>query len=350
MTQAFAGRVFAAAAGGLELATVYLGECLGLYRALDDGGAMTAAELAAATATSERYVREWLECQAVCGYVDVDGGDERRYALPAEHADVLLNRDSLMYLAPMARFMGATAGVMRPLVEAFRTGGGVPYEAYGAEFREAQQDFTRPLYVNLLGGWIEALPGVDARLRAEPPARAVDLACGAGIAAIELAKRYPLACVEGIDADEAAIDLARANAREAGVDVRFHARDAAAPGLQGPYDLVTIFDSLHHIAQPVAALRAIRGVLAAGGALLVVESRTADSFHAPLPQDDVERFTYLVSVMHCLPTAMAEQPSAGMGAVVRHEAIADLASAAGFATVEDVPIEHPMLRFYRLRP
>jgi SAM-dependent methyltransferase len=282
--------------------------------------------------------------------VNVDGGDERRYALPAEHADVLLNRDSLAYLAPMARLMGATAGVMRPLVEAFRTGGGVPYEAYGAEFREAQQDFTRPFYVNLLGAWIEAMPDVHARLLADPPAQAVDLACGAGIAAIELARRYPLARVEGVDADEAAIDLARANAREAGVDVRFHARDAAAPGLDGPYDLVTIFDSLHHVARPADALRAIRGVLAAGGTLLVVESRTADSFHAPLPDDDFERFTYLVSVMHCLPTAMAEQPSAGMGAVVRHGAIADLASAAGFSTVEDLPIEHPMLRFYRLRP
>jgi SAM-dependent methyltransferase len=353
---AFVGRLFAAASGSLELTTIYLGERLGLYRALADAGPLTVPELALATATAERYVREWLEAQAVCGLVDVDdpslAADERRYALPPEHADALLNRESLAYLAPMARFAPATIGVMRHLVEAFRTGGGVPYEAYGAEFREAQQDFTRPLFVNLLGAWLEGLPDVDARLRSDPPARVVDMACGAGIACVELARRYPGALVEGIDLDEGAIDLARANARSAGVHerVRFHVRDAAQPELAGAFDLITMFDSLHHVARPLDALRAMRSLVADEGAALIVESQTAEHFPGPLPEGDFERFSYLVSVVHCLPTAMAEQPSAGLGAIVRAGTIRELAADAGFSAVEIVAIEHPMLRFYRLRP
>lgn len=353
---AFVGRLFAATSGALELATIYLGERLGLYRALADNGPMCVPELAGATATAERYVREWLEAQAVCGFVEVDdpwaAADERRYALPPEHADALLNRESLAYLAPMARFMPASAGAMRQLIEAFRTGGGVPYESYGAEFREAQQDFTRPQYVNLLAGWIEAMPDVHARLESEPPARAVDMACGAGIACIELARRYPAARIEGIDLDEGAIDLARANAREAGLEgrMRFHVRDAARPGLEGRYDLITMFDSLHHVPRPLEALRAMRSLVADEGTVLIVECRTAEHFRAPLPPGDFERFSYLVSLVHCLPTAMADQPSAGMGAIVRAATVRELAAQAGFSEVEVAPIEHPMLRFYRLRP
>jgi SAM-dependent methyltransferase len=349
---AFVGRLFGAASGSLELATIYLGERLGLYRALVDDGPLTTHELAAATSTAERYAREWLEAQAACGFVEVDDpalpAGERRYALPPEHADVLLNRDSLAYLAPMARFVAASTGVMRHLVEAFRSGGGVPYETYGAEYREAQQDFTRPLFANLLGGWIEALPEVHERLRREPPARALDLACGAGIACIELARRYPEAHVEGIDLDEGAIDLARANARAAGIDVRFHVRDAGAPGLEGGFDLITMFDALHHVAQPVDALRALRALVADSGTVLIVESRAGEHFSGALPEGDFERFFYMVSVVHCLPTAMAEQPSAGLGAIVREPVLRQLAAEAGFAGVDVLAIEHPMLRFYRL--
>jgi SAM-dependent methyltransferase len=349
---AFVGRMFGAASGSLELATIYLGERLGLYRALADEGPLTAPALAETTSTAERYVREWLEAQAACGLVEVDDpalpAHERRYALPAEHADVLLNRGSLVYLAPMARFMAASVGVMRHLVEAFRSGGGVPYETYGAEYREAQQDFTRPLFANLLGGWIEALPEVDVRLRSDKPARVLDLACGAGFACIELARLYPAARVEGIDLDEGAIDLARANARAARADVRFQVRDASTPGLEGGFDLITMFDALHHVARPVDALRAMRTLVAPSGTVLIVESRAGEHFSGALPEGDFERFFYMVSVMHCLPTAMAEQPSGGLGAIVREPVLRQLAAEAGFAGVEVLAIEHPMLRFYRL--
>jgi 2-polyprenyl-3-methyl-5-hydroxy-6-metoxy-1,4-benzoquinol methylase len=234
-------------------------------------------------------------------------------------------------------------------MDAFRNGGGVPYECYGAEFREGQQDFTRPQYVNGLDATFDALPEVDARLRA-PGARVVDVACGAGIFCLEVARRYPDAIVEGIDLDESSIDMARANAREAGMQdrVRFHVRDAAAPGLDGPYDVIAINDSLHHFARPLDALRSLRALLAPGGSIVVVETRTAEHFHAPLSDGDFERFSYLVSVLHCLPTAMAEQPSAGLGAIVREDTLRDLATQAGFTRVGVAPIEHEMVRFYTL--
>jgi 2-polyprenyl-3-methyl-5-hydroxy-6-metoxy-1,4-benzoquinol methylase len=338
---AFAGRLFGAATAAIELTTVYLGDRLGLYAALAEGGPLSSGELAAATGTHERYVREWLRAQAVCAIVETDG--DGRYTLPPEHAEALLNRESPAYLAPVARMGPAVVGVTRDLIEAFRHGGGVPYERYGTEVREAQQDLMRPMYQHLLGPWIEALPDVHARLLAEPPARAVDMGCGAGVAAVELAKRYPQAIVDGIDLDEFSIDLARANARAAGLDgrVRFHVRHAADSGLDGPYDLITMFDSLHHVAQPLDALRAFRALLAPDGTLLVAENRSEGEF---------ERFEHLVSVVMCLPMAMAEQPSAGLGAVVSAETILTLARDAGFSRAEVAPIAHEKLRFFALRP
>jgi SAM-dependent methyltransferase len=345
--EAFAGRMFGAANGALELLTVYLGERLGLYAALAERGPLSPAELAAASGTDERYTREWLEAQAACGIVTFEDG---RFALPPEHAVALLERESLAYVAPLTNVQPALVGALRPLLEAFRSGAGVPYEVYGAEFREGQQDFTRPQYVNGMDAIMASLPEVDARLRAEPPARVVDVACGAGIFCLELARRYPGAEIEGIDLDEASIDMARANAREAGLEgrVHFHARDAADPRLDGPYDLITIHDSLHHMPQPVAALRAMRSLLAPEGRLLLVETRTAPHFNAPLPEGDFERFSYLVSVLHCLPTALAQQPSAGLGAIVREDTLKQLAADAGFASFAVAPVDHPMVRFYEL--
>jgi 2-polyprenyl-3-methyl-5-hydroxy-6-metoxy-1,4-benzoquinol methylase len=337
---AFAGRLFAAAQGALELLTIYLGERLGLYATLAEGP-RAPHELG----IDERYAREWLEAQAACGILEHADG---RFSLPAEHAHVLLEPTSLAYAAPMARLVPALAGVLGRLTEAYRTGDGVAYECYGAEFREGQQDFTRPQYVNGLGAFAQAMPELHARLSA-PGARVVDFACGAGIFCLELEKLYPQARIEGIDLDEASIDMARANARGAGSAVRFHVRDAADPGLTAPYDVVTIFDALHHVARPVEALRAMRALLAPGGTVLVLENRTADHFHAPLPDGDFERFSYLMSVLHCLPTARAEAPSAALGAIVREDTLRALAAQAGL-TVEVAPIDHEMARFYLLRP
>ena len=168
----------------LEIASVHVGGRLGFYRALAEGGAATPTDLAARTGTAERYVREWLEQQAVAGFVDVDDpaadADARRYTLPDAHHAVFVDEESLSHLTGLAQLV---VGVLRPideLVEAYRSGAGVPYPAYGADTVEGIAATNRPQFHNLLADWFAAVPEIDARLRADPPAHVADLGCGTG--------------------------------------------------------------------------------------------------------------------------------------------------------------------------
>jgi 2-polyprenyl-3-methyl-5-hydroxy-6-metoxy-1,4-benzoquinol methylase len=350
-----AERVFGAALGVLEISTIYVGDRLGLYEALATGPGATAADVAAATGTDERYVREWLEQQAVSGIVLVDDPaadpGARRYTLPDGHAEALTDRDSLAYVAAFARMM---TGVVRPLpavVEAFRTGAGVPYADYDRDFCEGQGDMNRVMFVNLLGSsWLPSIPDVDARLRADPPARVADVACGTGHSTLAIAAAYEKVTVDGIDLDEASIGLACSNLEGSGLEQRvsFAVRDAADPELEGGYELVTVFEAVHDLSRPVEVLRAIRGMLAPDGCALVADERVAEAFAAP--GDALEQLMYGYSVVHCLPVGRAEQPSAATGTVMRPETMREYALAAGFSELEVLPIENDVWRFYRLSP
>jgi SAM-dependent methyltransferase len=237
------------------------------------------------------------------------------------------------------------------LLDAFRTGAGLSWEAYGADVREAQASMNRPLFANLLGpGWLASIPDVDARLRSDPPARVADVAVGGGWSAIALARAYPKIHVDGLDLDPASIDLARTNLATTDVAdrVTFSVRDAADPGLAGQYDLVTIFEAVHDFSQPIAVLRAVRGLLAPGGGLLVADEKVAERFTAP--GDAVERFMYGFSFLLCLPNVLADDPSAGTGTVMRPDVLRRFASEAGYSRVEILPIEADFWRFYRLVP
>ena len=245
---ALAGRIFQSVLGAMDLFTIYLGDRLGLYRALQEGGPATSAELAARAGIHERYAREWLEQQAVGSLLDVDdaGKDaaERRYSLPAGHDEVLLDRDSLNYLAFVARWVPSIGQATPRLLEAFRTGGGVSWSDFGVDAREGQAEQNRPIFLNLLGSeWLPKVPDIHARLGAAPAARVADIGCGAGWSSIALAKAYRTARVDGFDLDEPSIALARANATEHGVAdrVSFQVRDVADPALAGQYDLVMGF-------------------------------------------------------------------------------------------------------------
>jgi 2-polyprenyl-3-methyl-5-hydroxy-6-metoxy-1,4-benzoquinol methylase len=348
---ALVARLFEAVLGLTDVYLVHIGDRLGLYEALGAAGAATPSELAAATGTHERYVREWLEQQAVTGILEVeDAADpaERRYSLPAGHDEVLLDRDSPSYLAAFARMQVGMVQPIEHVLEAFRSGDGVPYARYPEDFLVGQADMNRVQYVNSLGSdWLPAIPDVHERLRADPPARVADVACGAGWSTVALARAYPKAEVVGYDSDEASIALAREVGAELADRVRFETRDAA--GLDGgPYDLITVFEAIHDMSRPVEALRGLRAALAEGGSVLVADERVAEEFTAP--GDDVERIMYAWSVLHCLPVGMAEQPSAGTGTVMRPETLRRYAGAAGFAEVEVLPIENDFWRFYRLRP
>jgi SAM-dependent methyltransferase len=351
---ALAERLFGAALGAYELMTVHLGDRLGYYRALVEAGEATPAELAAATGTHERYAREWLEQQAVAGIVEVDdpeaAPEARRFRLPAAHAEVLTDRDSLAHVTPMARFGVSFAQTLPAVEEAFRTGGGVPWDAFGTIGRDAQGDANRPVFFNLLGSeWLPAIEDVHERLQADPPARVADVACGAGWSSIAIARAFPKVTVDGYDLDPSSVELARANVSETEVAdrVTIHLRDAGDPELAGSYQLVTVFEALHDMSQPVEVLRALRGLVADDGAVVVMDERVADSFTAP--GDEVERLMYTYSVLCCLPVGLADTPSAGTGTVMRVDTVRRYASEAGFADVEVLPIEHEVFRFYRLR-
>ena len=232
---ALVGRLFQSVLGAMDLFHVYLGSQLGLYDALGRQGWATSAELAGATQLSERYVREWLEQQAVSGLLDVEevGADarSRRYTLSPGHAEVLLSRDSLNYGAPFPRMIVSLASQLPAVAHAFRQGGGVPYSAYGADMREGIATANRVFFLNLLGSsWFPAIPDVHARLQADPSARVADVGCGSGWSSIAIARAYPKVQVEGFDLDEPSVALAQANAAAEGLTdrVSFSTRDAAA--------------------------------------------------------------------------------------------------------------------------
>jgi hypothetical protein len=258
-------RLFEANLATYDLATIYLGDRLGLYTALHEHGPLTAVQLATHTGTHERYIREWLEQQTVSGILDVEDAQvdtaARRYSIPAGHTEVLLERDSLSYLAPLGRFtIGVLSGLTKVL-EAFKTGGGVAYLDYGVDAREGQAEANRTAFVNLLGTqWLPAIPDLHARLQADPPARVADMACGTGWSGLAMARAYPKVVIDGFDSDAASIVLAQQNARAEGLHgrVTFAVRDAADQRLQGAYDVVTIFEALHDMARPVEALRVAR--------------------------------------------------------------------------------------------
>jgi 2-polyprenyl-3-methyl-5-hydroxy-6-metoxy-1,4-benzoquinol methylase len=349
------GKLFGEALGALNLLCVYLGDRLGLYRALADAGPSTSGELAAAAGIAERYAREWVEQQAMAGVLQTGNPDasdaDRRYELPAGHDEVLLDGDSLNHMAPIAQSVVACALPIHAVAEAFRTGEGIPYADYGADLHEGQARSTKPMFDSLLATeWLPAVPAIDERLRADPPARVADLACGLGISSIAIARGYPNALVDGIDLDEASIARARKAVPESGVAdrVTFHNRDAADPELSGRYDLVTIFEALHDMSYPVDVLRAARRLLANGGSVLVGDERTAPRFG--LDAGDVERLYYGFSVLHCLPVGMVGEGAAGTGTVIREETVRRYAHDAGFGAVEVAPIENDFWRFYLLSP
>jgi 2-polyprenyl-3-methyl-5-hydroxy-6-metoxy-1,4-benzoquinol methylase len=243
-------------------------------------------------------------------------------------------------------------GVARQLpavLDAFRTGGGVPYADYDLDFCEGQADMNRTMFVNLLASeWLPAIPDVHERLLDDPPARVADVACGTGYSTLTVARAYPGVLVDGIDLDPVSIDLARKNLAEADLAdrVTFEVRDAADPALLRAYDLVTVFEAIHDMPRPVEALRGIHTMLADGGCALIADERVAETFTAP--GDEVEQLMYGYSVLHCLPTGMAERPSAMTGTAMRPGTLRRYALEAGFQEVEILPIENDFWRFYRL--
>jgi 2-polyprenyl-3-methyl-5-hydroxy-6-metoxy-1,4-benzoquinol methylase len=347
-----ADRLVSAVIGAFEAAAVDLGDRLGWYRALA-GSPATAPQLADRTGTDPRYAREWLEQQAVAGYLTVDdvraAPEERCYTMPDEHRAVLVDETDTSYTTPLARVaMTFTRNVPR-LADAYRDGGGLSWAEMGPEAREGQAAANRPFFTGpLVTDVLPSLPEVDAALRAG--GRVADVGCGFGWSSIGIATGYPAARVDGFDVDAPSVERARRNAAEAGVGdrVRFEVADAGALGTEGGYDLVTAFECVHDLPDPVAVLTVMRRLVRSGGTVLVMDERVAGTFTAP--GDEIERLMYGYSLTCCLPDSMSSRPSVGTGTVMRPATLERYARDAGFAGIEVLPDEDGFFRFYRLVP
>ena len=337
--------------GAFDVLTVGIGDRLGLYDTLHQHGPVTFSELAQLAGIHPRYAREWLEQQTVASILAVDDAarpaDERRYSVPAEHVPVLVDQDSLFFLRPILTAISAAAVQLPAIVDAYRTGGGVPWEQYGPVMRSAQAHANRPLFLNVLGQeWLPSIPDVHATLTAG--GRVADIGCGDGWSSIGMALAYPEITVDGFDIDKASVDAANANAADYGVAdrVRAYHVDGADADSYGTYGLVTAFECIHDMGDPVATLAAMRKLVAADGAVLVMDERVPETFTGP--GDPVEQMFYGFSLLICLPDGMSHESSAGTGTVMRPEVLHGYASRAGFGSTQVLPIEHDGFRFYRL--
>lgn len=346
-----AERVFSSLLGAFEIQAMYLGQKLGWYDALAEGGSLTSAELAAQTGSAERYAREWLEQQSATGYVTCeDPGapvDERRFEIDAATAEVLTDTESLSFMGPFAQFNVGLGKNIDALAEAYRNGGGVSWEHLGEDPREAQAAANRPLFLNLLGKeYLPAIPDVHEVLTAG--GRVADVGCGFGWSSVGIAEAYENATVHGYDLDVPSIESARQIADERSLTDRlsFAAGDAADADAAGSYDLVVAFECIHDLPDPVGVLASMGRLVRPGGAVIVMDERVGDAFAGPA--DEVEQMFYGFSLMCCLADGMAHDHSVGTGTVMRPSTFEEYATEAGFAGVDVLPIENDFFRFYRL--
>ncbi len=340
-------RLLGAMTGAATTAMVAVGDQLGLYRALADGGPATPQELADRTGTAARYLREWLSQQAAAGFITYQEGDGR-YTLPPEAAVVLAHEASPAFLAGGATITrGWFAGIDR-LTEAFRTGAGIPWHEQDPTVFDGTERFFRPGYTaSLTTEWVPALPGVADRLAAG--GRVADVGCGHGVAAILLAHAYPQASIRGYDFHDRSIQVARQRASQAGLDdrVMFESLDATSYPADG-FDLICLLDTLHDLGDPAAALAHARKALAPDGAVLVVEPNAADDYTANLA-NPLAALSYAASTFQCTPAALAQPGGIALGAQAGPGAVQQLAAAAGFSQFRRVT-ETPVNIVLELRP
>jgi len=346
-----AERIFSLALAGAEALSIYVGDRLGWYKSLAASGPATPVELARRTATHERYAREWLEQQAVCGLLVAHSRstepDGRRYELAPGAAEALTDESSLSYLAPLPRMFAAAGRLMPELLDAYRTGDGVSWDELGDDAREAQAALNRPWFEHRLGGALTDVPELDEVLR-RPGARILDVGCGAGWSTLALARAYPAATVAGVDVDAPSVEMARRAAASAGLDDRVEFRTADAGTLDSEqYDAAFAFECVHDMSRPVEVLAAVRRAVRPDGWVVVMDEAVADEFSAP--GDELERFMYACSIFVCLPDGMSSAPSVGTGTVMRHDTLRSYARQAGYVDAEVLPIEDfGFFRFYRL--
>jgi 2-polyprenyl-3-methyl-5-hydroxy-6-metoxy-1,4-benzoquinol methylase len=327
---------------------VYLGDRLGLYRALGESGPSTSAQLAARTRLHERWVREWLHGQASAGLVHYAG--DGRFELTREQAAVLADEEHPACVAGGFALMFPLLQRWERLFESFRTGRGVPYNDFGVDHAAGESRFSAPwMRANLVPVILAGLDGVPAKLAAG--GRVADVGCGSGKALLEMARAYPKSDFHGYDSAPLAVDLAEANLAKSGVgNVTFHRAAANALPRDASFDFVLTWDCLHDMTQPAEAMRAIRAAIKPDGAWLIV-----DINGRPTPEENYAHplggLLYSFSVLDCLACSTCEEGGAGLGTLGLPEPVArQMTAVAGFTRFAVKDFGNPLNSFYDVRP
>ncbi len=343
--EAFVERIVLDVGTSMRGALSYIGDRLGIFKAMAGAGWVTSVELAELTGLDERYLREWLGSMATAEYVEHDAA-RGAYLLPPEHALPLADEEFPFFTGGFLQMVVPAVSVAPRVAEAFRTGGGVTQDEYSPEMYEAIERGTAPWYKHhLVQTWIPAMPDVHAKLR--DGGAALDVGCGCGRAAITIAMAYPNTRVAGVDVHPGSIERARAAAGEAGVADRVHFE--VADGGQLPaarYDLITTFDVVHDSVDPVGLMSSIRSALAPDGTYLMLEMNASDDVEQN--RTPLGRFLYNVSTLYCMTTSLAHG-GAGIGACMGHAKAEELAEAAGFGHFRKLPIDDPFSVLYELK-
>ena len=330
----------------LNTALVVLGDKLGYYQSLAGSGPTTPAQLAHSTGTDEHYAREWLNAQAAGGYVEYDA-EAGTYLLPPEQANALTQVDSPVYLPGFFQIALGTAHDTESIVAAARNGSGVGWHEHDRDVHEGCARFFRTMYhAHLVSEWLPALDGVVAKL--ERGARVADVGCGYGESTILMAQAFPRSTFFGSDYHEGSIAQARRKAQAAGVAERVSFEVAPAQGFTGTgYDLVTTFDALHDMGDPVGAARHVRDAIAPDGTWMVVEPMAGDTVSDNL--NPVGRAYYGFSTLLCTPSSLAQEVGLALGTQAGPARIHDVVTTGGFTGFRSAA-QTPFNRVLEIRP
>lgn len=329
-------------------ALVFIGDRLGLYRALRESGPLTSAELAEKADLHERWVREWLHGQASAELVRCAG--DGRFELTGEQAAVLADEESPAFLGGGFAVVFSLFERWEGLFESFRTGRGVPYNELGAAHAAGESRFGSPwIRANLVSVILPGLAGVASKLTAG--AKAVDVGCGSGTALLEMARAYPRSEFHGYDSSELVIGFAEEQLSRSGLrNATFHRAAAESLPRDASFDFVLTWDCLHDMTDPVGAMRSIRAAIKPDGTWLIV-----DANGMPSPEENYSHplagLLYSFSVLDCLACGTCEDGGAGLGTLGLHEAVArEMTAAAGFTRFTARDFGHPLNAFYEVRP
>ena len=308
----------------MHAALIVIGDKLGLYKAMAGAGWMTPGELAEATKTAERYVREWLNANAASGYVQYDAAT-KRYELSAEQAFAMTSLD-----LPGAFHVISSCFKDEPkITQAFRTGEGVGWHEHDANLFFGTERFFRPNYENnLLSAWLPALDGVIDKLKSG--GTVADVGCGHGASTLLMARAFPKTRLYGFDYHSGSVEHARHLAGRDGLgdQITFEVASSKSYPANGGYDLVTFFDCLHDMGDPKGAAEHVLSTLKPEGSWMIVEPFANDR-----PEENhnpVGRIFYSASTMICTPASLAQEVGAALGAQAGEERIRQVVTGAGF--------------------